>query len=330
MRVIFIILSVFALSFANALSLKDKVIKGEIGDYVVTEQGKVYTVLLIRAVTESRLILEEISVPESDGILDRISWKEWIESKAPGNTSWMAYEIDLKTNELIEGYSYSRRAYLYTGDPNHFLAKLLALSLKPTPEDKRRRIGPPPSEEETDHRAFWLPSVFFEGKQQKKPSLSSWIGRWPNDGSILANCEVEFYFGNFSFPYWIDVKSPHYRASIRTVDSGHHLNSPMPPMPQRPPEFLGRASWQNKKIEIKLKCPAHYPSLNVFVIDLTAESQAPIPLKTSQTRKDDLVTVEITEETLQAVLQKGHKYHWIVVPEDTSSVLAESEEIFIW
>lgn len=233
MRIIFIILSIFALSFANAASLKDKIIKGEIGDYIVTEQGQIYTVLLIRGITDSRLILEEISVPETDIDLPHISWKKWIESYAPGHTSWMAYEIDLTTNEVIKGYSYSRRAYLYTGDPNHFLAKLLALSLKQTPEDKRRRIGPPPSEQETDHRAFWNPPVVIDGKQIKKPSLTAWIGKWPNDGSILANCEVELYFGNFSFPYWIDVKSPHYRASIRAVDSGNRLNSPMPAMLQR-------------------------------------------------------------------------------------------------
>jgi hypothetical protein len=330
MRLIFIILSVFALSFANALSLKDKIIKGQPGDYVVTEQGKVYTVLLIRAVSESHLLLEEISVPEADIDLGKISWKNWIESKAPGNTSWTAYEIDLKTNELVEGYSYSRRAFLFAGDPNHFLAKLLALSLKPTPEEKRRRIGPPPSEDEIDHRAFWNPSVVIDGKKIKKPSLSSWTGRWPNDGSLLSDCDVELYFGSFAFPYWIDVKSPHYRASIQTVDSGNHLNSPMPLMPRRPPEFLGRSSWQNKTIEVKLKCPAHYEKLNVYVIDLSSDFQAPIPLKASQSRDGDTVTLKIEEEILQAVLQKGHKYHWIVAPENTSSVVAESEEVFIW
>jgi len=330
MKLIFIILSVFALSIANAFSLKDKVVKGEIGDYIVTEQGKIYTVLLIRTLNENSLILEEISVPETDINLEKISWKHWIESKAPGNTSWRAYEIDLKTHELIESYSYSRHAFLYTGDPNHFLAKLLSLNLKPTPEDKRRRIGPPPLEDETDHRKFWNPPVFVEGKHIKKPSLNSWIARWPNDGTILSNCEVELYFGTFPFPYWIDVKSPHYRASIQTVDSGNHLNSPMPLMPQRPPEFLGAAKWKNQNIEIQLKCPSHYQNLNVFVIDLSDESRAPIPIKASQIRKEQIVSLEIQEETLQAALQKGHKYHWIVVPENTSSVLAESEEVFLW
>jgi|CXWL01.1.fsa_nt_gi hypothetical protein len=226
----FIVFSFFILS---SFSLKDKLVKGNIGDYVVTEQGKIYTVLLIRALNENSLILEEISIPETDIDLKKISWKQWVESKAPGNTSWTAYEINLQTHELVEEYSYSRHAFLYTDDPNHFLAKLLSLNLKPTPEDKRRRIGPPPLEDETDHRKFWNPPVVMEGQQIKKPALNSWTARWPNDGTILSNCEVELYFGTFPFPYWIDVKSPHYRASIRTIDSGNHLISPMPPMPQQ-------------------------------------------------------------------------------------------------
>ena len=279
MRIIIIIFSFFTLSFVNTLSLKDKIVKGQIGDYTVTEQGKMYTVLLIRDIQDSRLILEEISVPEAEIDLKQTTWKQWIESKAPGNTSWTGYKIDLKSNELLEGYSYSRKAYLYKGDPNHFLAKLLALNLKPTPEDKRQRIGPPPSVEEIDHRAFWNPSVMFEGKQIKKPSLTSWIGRWPNDKSILSNCEIELYFSDFPFPYWIDMKSPHYRVSISTVDSGHHLHSPMPPMPQGPPEFIGRASWKSKKIELKLKCPSPDQILNLCIFDLSSDSEALLLLK---------------------------------------------------
>lgn len=330
MKALLVILLSCTLSIAHAFSLKDKIIKGEIGDYVVTEQGKIYTVLLIRTLNEDSLILEEVSVPETEIDLKKITWKDWIESKAPGNTSWTAYEIDLKTYKLLETYSHSRHAFLYTEDSNNFLAKLLSLNLKPTPEDKRRRIGPPPAVDETDHRKFWNPPVVIEGKPVKKPSLNSWIARWPNDGSILSNCEVELYFGTPPFPYWIDVKSPHYRASLRTIDSGKNLNSPMPLMPQRPPEFLGAAKRKSQTVEIDLKCPSHYHNLNVFALDLSDESHAPIPLKTSQTRNGQIVTLKIQRELLETLLKKGHRYHWIVVPENTSSVLAESEEVFIW
>ena len=328
MRIIFIILSIFALSIANAFSLKDKMIKGQPGDYIVTTQGNMISVLLIRSISEKALQLEEISIPKV--ILPKMGWKEWIEKNAPGHTSWIAYEIDLKDNRLIECYSHSRREWLFVDDPNHFLTKLLTLNLKRTPENARKRIGPATADEEFDHRAFWSPPVVVEGKKIEKPAITPWSGKWPSDGSEIAGSEVELYFGTSPFPYWIDIKTPHYQASIRTLDSGSHMNSPKPLLPRRPPEFLGHAAWQNHKIIVQLQCPTYYEKLNLFVIDLSEETPAPIPLTCTMERKSNHVTLSISEETLQSTLKKDHKYRWIVVPENSSEILAESDDIFVW
>ncbi|MFS8563691.1 MAG: hypothetical protein LVR00_04980 [Rhabdochlamydiaceae bacterium] len=139
MRTLILIFLTFAISLVNGFTLKEKLINGKPGDYVVTLQGKMYTVLLIREISQDAITIEEISVPAEDMKDSKNSWKTWIEKKAPGNTSWSAYTINFDTNNLVEGYSYSKGTWLYTEDPHNFLANLLSLSLKKTPEDKRKK-----------------------------------------------------------------------------------------------------------------------------------------------------------------------------------------------
>src|ERR1700690_1336291 len=79
----------------KTLSLLEKFQKAQPGDYIVTEQSKTYSLLLIRSITTSSLLLEEINVPANAIDLSKTSWKEWIENKAPHHTSWLMYEIDL-------------------------------------------------------------------------------------------------------------------------------------------------------------------------------------------------------------------------------------------
>jgi hypothetical protein len=225
MRTLFLVLVVLLTTYLNGFSLKEKICKGAPGEYVVTEQGGTYTILLIRSISEERLVLEEIDAP-SMNVEEKGAWKSWVEKGAPGHTAWVSYLIDLKQDKLIKGYSHTQEAWLYIDDPNHFLPRLLSLGLEKTPAAERKKIGPPPSPEEADHRSLWMPSVIYEGKRVSKPDVTAWRCRWPADNSILAGCLVELYFSTFTFPYWIEVKSPHYKASIRTVDSGREMVSP--------------------------------------------------------------------------------------------------------
>ncbi len=236
-----IVLFLIICSCLNAFCVKDKIAAGKVGDYVVFAQGKMAAALLLRATSETTMTLEEITIPLAES--DSKNWKNWIETKAPGHTAWTSYTIDLKKNQIIECYSHSRKAWMATNDPSNFLTKLLSLQLKTTPVDKRKRIGPPPAPEESDRRSLWLPPVVIEGKKIDKPNVSVWNGKWPHDETLLSDCIIEVYFGEFAFPHWIEVKSPHYTATLRTIDCGHGASSPMPPTPELQLEnFLNKGS----------------------------------------------------------------------------------------
>ena len=230
MKRLVLVLALFITTFLNALTLKDKIIKGAPGDFIVTEQGGTYTVLLIRSISSRYLILEEIDAPTLNVSTDQLSWKTWIAEEAPGHTAWIGYLIDLEKNKLIQSYSYSRAAWLYAEDPNHFLPGLLMLPLEKTPLDKRKKIGPPPIGDEQDHRSLWTPSSLFEGKKISKTEITAWSARWPQDNSIIAGCEIEIYVSYFALPYCIEIRSPHYKALIRAIDSGKEMVSPKAPV----------------------------------------------------------------------------------------------------
>ena len=330
MRTLILILFTFAISLVSGFSLKEKLINGKSGDYVVTLQGKMYTVLLIRDVSETAITIEEISIPVEDIKDSKLSWKNWVEKKAPGNTSWSSYTINFNTHSLAESYSYSKETWLYTDDPHNFLANLLSLALKKTPEDKRKRIGPSPNLGEDDYRKLWNPPIFLEGKMLEKASISAWIAKWPKDGTLIADCDIELYFGDFPFPYWIEIKSPHYSVAIRSIDSGHQLQSPMPPLPKKPPEFLGQAIRTTDKLILSLKCPDKYTKLNLFVIDLSEDEKTPILVQSISKRVNDSLILEIEESTLEKTLKKGHKYRWFVTPDNSSQIFAESAGPFIF
>jgi len=232
MRPVFLLITIFYISFINAFSLKDKLIKGNPGDYVVTEQVGTSSVLLIRTVTPTYMILEEIDTPATSKKPDGCSWKEWIADGAPGHIAWTTYLIDLQTEELKECYSRSpetlRPIWLPINDPYHFLPRLLSLPLNKTAHENLKRIGPSPSPGELDHRAIWSPSLVVEGKKIDKPSMTAWQTRWPHDDSLLSECAIELYFSSLPFPVWIEVRSPHYKVSLRAIDSGHGMVSPYP------------------------------------------------------------------------------------------------------
>jgi hypothetical protein len=329
MKRVILITSILITTFLNAFSLKDKIIKGNPGDYVVTEQMGTYTILLIRTLSDHHLLLEEIDIPKLNLDPEPASWKEWISQEAPGHTAWVSYLIDLKKNKLLESYSHSRAAWLYAEDPNNFLSRLMTLSLGKTPLDKRKRIGPPPNAEE-DHRALWMPSVIFEGKKKEKPSIDAWSTRWPSDNSIIAGCEIELYFSEFAFPYWIEIKSPHYKAAIRTIDSGRGMISPKAIVFQQSPFFIGNHQMNEGSLEFHVHCPPYYSNLRILAMDLSIESHPMVEIAQAVPKNGPDVTVHIPEKTLENKLQKGHHYRWVLTSIEYPSIVIYSEALFQW
>jgi hypothetical protein len=90
---LFLLFSSFA--YSN-LTLKDRLIQAQAGDYIVSDQGGTYSLILIRYVDEDQLILEEIAVEQKAINLKKTTWKNWIENRAPGALSWVTLVIDLK------------------------------------------------------------------------------------------------------------------------------------------------------------------------------------------------------------------------------------------
>jgi hypothetical protein len=310
--------------------LKDKIINGKPGDYVVTEQGNISSVLIIRSLTPNHLIIEEIDVPTADRKASEGSWKEWISHDAPGHTAWTSYIIDLKTNDLQECYSYSQGAWLPTKDPAHFLPRLLTLSLEKTPELQRKRIGPPPESGEIDRRSIWNPSVVIEGQKVDKPVITAWKTKWPTDGSMISECEIEIYFSSIAFPVWIEVRSPHYKGSLRAVDSGQGMLSPRPLVFQQSPLLLGPGLWKKVSIELLVHCPTYYSSLKVMAIDMSQENHPLIEVYQSPPLESSQSTFKISEKSLNQKLVKGHKYRWVLIPTAHPDLVIYSDQIFEW
>ncbi len=324
-----LIVSILLTTFLNAFSLKDKLVKGNSGDYVVTEQMGTYTILVIRSISDHHILLEEIDAPKLNLDPAPSSWKEWISKEAPGHTAWVSYLIDLEKNKLVETYSHSRSAWLYAEDPNNFLSRLMTLSLEKTPTDKRKRIGPPPNGDE-DHRALWLPSVTFEGRKMEKTSITSWTTRWPSDNSIIAGCEIELYFSGFAFPYWIEIKSPHYKAAIRTIDSGREMKSPKAIVFQQSPFFIGSHQRNKGSVEFHIHCPPYHPKLRLMAMDLSLESHPMIEIGHATPKNGSDVTVKVPEKALENKLQKGHHYKWVLISTEYPDVVIYSDALFQW
>jgi hypothetical protein len=324
-----LIISILLTTFLNGFSLKDKIIKGNPGDYVVTEQMGTYTVLLIRSLTDRHLLLEEIDVPTLNYDPQTSTWKDWISQEAPGHTAWVSYLIDLDQNKLLESYSYSRGAWLYAEDPNNFLARLMTLSLEKTPLDKRKRIGPPPNGDE-DHRALWMPSVVFEGKKIDKSPVTAWTTKWPHDSSIISGCEIEVYFSGFAFPYWIEIKSPHYRASIRTLDSGRQMSSPKGIVFQQPPFFIGGSKDKQEFLELHIHCPFYYSQVKILAVDLSVPSHPMVEIAQAAPGKSPEINLLVPKKTLEHKLQKGHQYRWVLISSLYPDVVVYSEIPFQW
>lgn len=229
--IIVLLLLSHTIAFPNS-TLKSRLIRGTPGDYIVTSQGANYCLLILRSLDNSRMVLEEISVEQSAIDLKKINWKNWVESKAPKALSWTALCFDLEKDRLAQCYSYLENQWLFMDESDYFVKELLGLTLKPTRDNERKRIGPAPEAGEIDRRKHWNPQFVLNGVKQKKTDYEVLRAKWPTDKTRLAGCIIELYLDparpNFPFPYWLEIQHPHYTFKISTIDSGTGINSPMP------------------------------------------------------------------------------------------------------
>lgn len=231
-KFLIILITLVACFLEGSVTLKQRLLKATPGDWIVTAQGNNYSLLLIRALNNSLLTLEEVTIPSHSVDLKKISWRDWIENKAPGAISWITYTINLQNNNLKHCFSHLEKQWLFIDQSDYIFAKLLTLPLRPTKERERKKIGPPPLPGDTDRRKLWLPQLIREGKKVKKPRFKILRTKWPHDKSLLSGSVFELYLdadhATFPFPYWVEVYHPHLTLKIRTIDSGSKIISPAP------------------------------------------------------------------------------------------------------
>jgi len=324
------------LAVAATHTLKERFAISQAGDFIVTAQEGNYSLLSIRSKTADTLLLEEISVPSQQISLNKIDWKKWVSEKAPGHTAWTLYEIDPNTATLIECFSFSKNGWLYLDESEQFLTRLLSLPFIPIPDADRKKIGPQPALGEHDSRSLWTPPLVIEGEKREKPTFDVVKTQWPEDGSRLALCSIELYFAKelptFPFPYWLEVRSPHYTFKMRAIDSGHNLISPRPgPMPHRSPQILGPVQQEQEMWHLSIKTPPYFQKLHLFAIDLNHPHKETLSIPfTLLSSKTEECTLQISTEALRQLLTSEHRYRWALVPADSSDIYIESEETFVW
>lgn len=331
----------FILFFTGALSAEPIYLPGKFqearsGDYIVTAHDNTYSLLRLRSVTNAILTLEEVSIPSSQLDAKSIDWKNWLSQKAPGHTAWTLYEIDLKRGEVLECFSCSKNGWILLESQEQFFAKLLTLPFTVLADAQKKKIGPPPAAGETDHRKTWSPPLILEGKKINRPLFDVLRSRWPDDNTQLSSCAIDLYFDaehpQFPFPYWIEVKSPHYALKIQTIASGHDLPSPLVlDMPRRPPEIIGVTQKTSKSWSLPLRVPLYHDALHLFAIDLTTPSRTTLAIPhrlERQSKEEAMLKIEISE--LKNVLTPEHRYQWAIQSDKTPTVYVHSDEIFLW
>jgi hypothetical protein len=232
----YIVCLLFLLSFniltAETLFLRDNLRRAEKGDYIVTNQGKTYSLLRIYDKTTNGIAIEEITVPSNKIPKSQFSWRDWVLQGAPNASSRIVYHIDLEKAAVDGRFCLTQTGWCETGQRDNFLTTLLNLNLQPIPLQQRRRVGIPGFPGTTEKRALWQPQVIVDGQIVQGVQLDAWQTTWPKDGTDLAGKQIEAYlpaansgFPSY-FPYWLQVNGTIINAKIRIIDSGKNLYDP--------------------------------------------------------------------------------------------------------
>lgn len=208
-------------------SLLENLNQAKQGDYIVTAQGKNFTLLHIYDRKENQLIVEEITVPSNAFKGRLISWKGWIMQRAPFNTAWVMYTVDLSNGKMLSYYSLTKNVWYDMTEAESFLTTLLNLKLEPIPSAKRRKIGAGGK-----NRPLWQPLMVVDGKAIPGVEFNAYKTEWPKDNTELSGRCVEVYVPKESqkypsyFPYWLEISGLVGNAKIRIIDSGINMDSP--------------------------------------------------------------------------------------------------------
>jgi len=319
--------------FGGESPLLKRLEKAKLGDFIVFEANKTITLLVIRSLSSQSVVLEEISAPSSK--IKPGSWTSWVQSKAPGHTSWSMIEIDLINQRILECYSFNRNTWVPQSPQDSFLATLFHLSLVPVDPKERRKVGPAPQEGEADRRKTWNPPLIVDGKKVDHSTFDAYDATWPQDSSELSGKSLCLYFDREAkspLPSWIQIDTGQITASVRAIDSGHRLpSSSHRSIPRRIPEFVGSPMKTKNGLRLSIKSPKYYKEFELFAIDVTTqEKQIHLISHSLGEGQGELLNLDINTEDLQQTLLPDHKYTWLLVPQGFSSSYSEMQKPFLW
>ncbi len=229
---IFMLFFAVPLMGTEAFYLRDNLKLAQKGDYLVTAQGKMATVLHIFERTPQGLLIEEVSIPSAQLPCTFTNWKQWMEQGAPGNTAWVVYGLDLATGHMLQCYSMTKRAWINIPEATNFLTTLLNLQFTRIPDWQKKKAGPPPLPGIPDRRQAWQPRMILESQEIKGVLFDAFRARWPSDKTILSDKTIDVYLpqetGRYPayFPYWLQISGVVGKAQVYIIDSGHEMKSP--------------------------------------------------------------------------------------------------------
>lgn len=243
----------FAQAGFSQTTMREKLRDAKPGSYVVFESQKTRTLVHIHSKNHSTIILEEIVTPQlcSD-------WKRWVAQGAENHQSWIQYEFDLNSGDLLECYSFTRRCWMRL--PDHLLTTLINLPLESVFDKERKRIGATPPHHAIDIRRIWNPPRTYADQEFNVLKSS-----WPKDDSELSGKKIELYFdtNGFPLPHWIEIHGK-IDAKIRTIAYGEDLQTPKKHLPRRYPQPIGSYEINKKSYRLRIDCPLYYHDFKVY------------------------------------------------------------------
>ncbi len=214
-KVFVMILSLFLFHLQGQnYTLKESLQKAEVGDYIVYDTARFYTMLYVKSFKNDLVTLEEVSVAvdcinsmkTGSQPFDFVSW---LKKGAYNASSWITYTFDLDKGKILHTFSCTKKT---NQSPNTLLATLLNLSCTKAPSRKMTKKG-----------ALWNPPLPFNGSLLKKDT-EEWKALWPNDGSLLAGSHLTLFTAEpplLSLPYWIELQKDQRRVLLRAFASGN-------------------------------------------------------------------------------------------------------------
>lgn len=328
---IFLFLSISTFAYPGDISLADSLKNAKKGDFVVTCQNKNFTLFHVFDVHDSTLVIEEISAPLTERKEIKSNWQEWIDKKAPGNTSWIMYELDLGSKKIEDIYSYSQKSWqkIYAGD--QIFPTLINLKFSPLEDEKRKKAGPKPLPEMVDDRPLWQPPIYSNGKKIKGISSLAYKAYWPADSSDLAGKKIEIYLPKKNesvpsyFPFWIQVSNQFAQTKLRVIDSGFNLKSPHTHFPLPPPELISHQFNAQGELQFLIKTHPLFKDFNVYAKSF--EDNEPMicisttVYETADKRKAKLI---ISNEELNNKLKADKLYYFIFEPQEHAYMSIET------